>query len=459
MPNCLEFVPTQAGIHKRGAVLVQTPSRAGVDDLAHFLRESNATTLIYHGKFDETVEKVRLAAPGVNRLVRLGGGTANEAVDYSAAFDGQPTKPMDVNIGEDDLASIGFTSGSTGVPKGTLLTHRSRTHYFVTGGLEFGDIRSGEVFVHVTPLTHFTQAFVLPTMLRGGTNIMMPGFDVDALLETISRHKVTGMAAVPTILYQLLAHPRRDEYDLSSLRTLAYAGSPVAPEALRQALDVFGPILVQVYGGTEPGWMTYLRKEEHRIDEAGWLERLASAGRPMPHVDVCIQDDDDNVLPLGQTGEICARSAGQMDGYVHSERNTEAMRGGWVHSGDIGYIDFDGYIYIVDRKKDMIVTGGLNVFPRQVEDLLMEHPAVAQCAVIGVPHDKWGEAVAAFVISKPGHDVTAEELMSLVKEHKGSVWAPKTVDFVRELPLNASGKVDKKALRAPYWVGRSRQVG
>src|SRR5690606_6435186 len=328
-------------------------------------------------------------------LVRLGspeGDSAVEAADYDDVFSNQPTDDFSAMITPDDIAYVAFTSGTTGVPKGIIQSHRSWSHYVITAGVEIGDTRPGEVFAHVAPLTHFTQIFLVPTFMRGGTNVVLPGFDIEKFLTTIQQEKVTATAVVPTILYTLLDYPRLDDYDLSSLRTVVYAGSPMAPERLQQALEVFGPIFVQTYAGSEPGFTTCLRKEEHRVDSDEWIKRLSSAGRPMFHVDVSIQDEHDNILPPGEIGEICARQEGQMVSYLDPEKNAEAMRGGWVHSGDIGYVDEDGYVYIVDRKKDMIVTGGMNVFPRQIEDILQEHPAVAQCAVIGVPHEQWGEA-------------------------------------------------------------------
>lgn len=460
MPNTLEFIPTQYGIWKRGTALVQMPSRAGAEDLRFFLTESRASTVVYHAQFDETVAKIRPQLPDLRRAIRLGDGPSSDVIDYADAFDTQPAQtPPEVHIDEDDIAYVAFTSGSTGVPKGLLQSHRSWSHYSITAGLEVADTRPGEVFAHVAPLTHFTQTFVMPTFVRGGTNVVMPGLDIEALMAVIEREKVTATAVVPTILYLLLDHPHRAEADLSSLRTMVYAGSPMAPERLRQGLAVFGQIFAQTYAGSEPGYTTCLRKEDHRVDSDEWIERLASAGRPMLHVDVSIQDDEDNILPLGEIGEICARQEGQMVGYVDQARDPEAIRDGWVHSGDIGYVDDAGYVYLVDRKKDMIVTGGFNVFPRQIEDVLLRHPAVGQCAVIGVPHEKWGEAVTAFVVTKPGASVAADTLIALVKRHKGGVWAPKTVQFVAELPVNAAGKVDKKSLRAPYWAGRKRQVG
>jgi acyl-CoA synthetase (AMP-forming)/AMP-acid ligase II len=259
-------------------------------------------------------------------------------------------------------------------------------------------------------------------------------------------------------VYLLLDHPRLGTTDFSSLRTVVYAGSPMAPDRLKQALEVLGPIFVQTYAGTEPSYMTCLRKEDHRIDTAEGLHRLASAGRAMYHVDLSIRDLDGRQLPLNQAGEICARQPGQMVGYTNSSMDGEVIRDGWVSSGDIGYVDDAGYLFIMDRMKDMIVTGGLNVFPRQIEDVLVTHPAVEHAAVIGVPDPKWSEAVKAVVVTRPGATVDPGELIDLVKAHKGSAWAPKSVDFRDALPTNPSGKIDKKALRAAYWAGRQRQV-
>jgi acyl-CoA synthetase (AMP-forming)/AMP-acid ligase II len=296
---------------------------------------------------------------------------------------------------------------------------------------------------------------------------MLPGLEVDGLLSNIQRHRVTATALVPTIIYLLLDHPCRSRFDVSSLRTIVYAGAPIAPERLREALEVFGPIFVQTYAGTEQGYVSCLRKDEHLRtgkdeDDERWIARLASAGRPMSQVQLSIQDDKDRELPIGETGEICSRQPGQMVGYLDAARNQETVRDGWVHTGDIGYLDDSGFLHIVDRKKDMVVSGGFNVFPRQVEDVLSTHPAVAQSAVVGVPHPKWGEAVVAVVVAHAG-EITGPalevDLISHVKAALGSVPAPKSVLFADELPLNPAGKVDKKAIRKPFWQGQARQIG
>jgi acyl-CoA synthetase (AMP-forming)/AMP-acid ligase II len=460
LPNCLEFIPNQHGIWKAGAVLVQMPTRASAATHATNLDQTAATTLIYHAEFDSVVDAMRDSLPKVDRYIRVGGDGSRDTT-FEDVVAGAPDSRPDVALAPEDEAYVLFTSGSTGDPKGVVNSHFTWGHYSITAGLEIGDIQFGEQFAHGAPLTHYTQIFVMPTFLRGGTNIMLPGLDVDVLLSAIEKHQVTATAVVPTIIYLLVDHPERSSYDLSSLGTMVYAGSPIAPEKLRQALDALGPIFIQTYAGTEPGYISCMRKEDHRVDSDVAIERLASAGRPMFHVDVTIQDEDDNLLPIGEVGEICSRQLGQMLGYVDSSRDSEALRGGFVHTGDIGRLDEDGFLYIVDRKKDMVVSGGFNVFPRQVEDVLVLDPAVGQVAVVGVPHEKWGEAVHAVVVLKSGtgDDETTARLKALAKAELGAVCAPKSIDYVDALPVNPAGKVDKKALRAPFWAGRTRQVG
>jgi acyl-CoA synthetase (AMP-forming)/AMP-acid ligase II len=401
MPNCLEFLPTLFGIWKAGAAFTQLPARGGPTDFAIILDMVDARAVVYHERFDEAIAAIR---PGL------------KATDVFLRF------------------------GVTPVPADTL---------------DLDAIAQAES--GTAPLAHFTISFVLPTMIRGGINVMIDGFTPDAFADAVQRHGVTATAVVPAIIYALLGFPAAVAR-LRTLRTVVYAGSPMSRHRLADAISALGKVFVQTYAGSEPGFVSCLRKEDHDPDSELGLDRLASAGRAMFHVDVSIQDDDGNPVPDGEPGEICVRSPGQMLGYWDSSRDAEAMRNGWIRTGDIGRLDPDGYLYIVDRKKDMIVTGGLNVFPAQVEDVLTGHSAIAQCAVIGIPDPKWGESVTAFCVLRPDAEVSEQELIDLVKAAKGSVWAPKRVDFVAALPMTPTGKTDKKALRVPFWMGHDRAV-
>jgi fatty-acyl-CoA synthase len=261
---------------------------------------------------------------------------------------------------------------------------------------------------------------------------------------------------VPTMLYILMDHPKIDEYDLSSLETVYYGASAISPTRLKEAIEKFGPIFFQFFGQSECGMtISVLRKGEHDINN---MDRLATCGRAVPWLNVKLLDDDLNEVPDGEPGEICVRGPLVMKGYWKKpEQTAEALAGGWLHTGDIAKKDAEGFLTIVDRKKDMIVSGGFNVFPREIEDVIGTHPAVGQVAVIGVPDDKWGEAVKAVVVLRPEQSVSEAELYELVKSRKGATHAPKSVDFVEAIPLSALGKPDKKALRAQYW-GSGRMV-
>jgi fatty-acyl-CoA synthase len=312
-------------------------------------------------------------------------------------------------------------------------------------------------FLIATPLSHAGAAFFVPTLLTGGSIVVLPGFDPTAVLATIEKYKITGTMLVPTMLYILMDHPKLADYDLSSLQTVYYGAAAMSPTRLREAIATFGSIFFQFYGQSECGMtITVLKKGEHDPDD---LERLATCGRPVPWLHVALLDDDGNEVPAGEPGEICVRGPLVMKGYWNKpDQTAEALAGGWLHTGDVARKDAKGFMTIVDRKKDMIVSGGFNVFPREVEDVIGTHPAVAQVAVIGVPDEKWGEAVKAVVVLRPDQTVEADELIALVKDRKGAVHQPKSVDFVEAIPLSALGKPDKKVLRQQYWAGAGRLV-
>jgi fatty-acyl-CoA synthase len=302
---------------------------------------------------------------------------------------------------------------------------------------------------------------MLPVLLRRGRCVILGHFDPKVLLETIEKEKITATFLVPTMIYILLEYPDLKKYDVSSLRNIIYGASAIAPERLKQAVTAFGPVLTQLFGQTEaPMCISALSREEHVIaDPTREREIFASAGRPTFHAEVRIVGDEGKDVKRGEPGEIVVRCANMMHGYFKNPDVTaETIKNGWLYTGDIAKQDAEGFLYIVDRKKDMIVSGGFNIFPREIEDVLFEHPAVKAAAVIGIPHEKWGEEVKAVVVLQEGTRATEEELVAFVKERKGSLLAPKTVEFWDHIPLTNLGKVDKKAMRAAYWKGRERMV-
>ena len=349
-----------------------------------------------------------------------------------------------------------YTGGTTGVPKAAMLPERA----FATlaHGTALGWDLPGQMrYLAVAPISHAAGMLILPTLMRGGSVILQRKFDPSAWLQGVAAEQATISLLVPTMIYALLDHPELDRSDLSSLHTLMYGASPISPTRLAEGIERLGPVFCQLYGQTESGGQgTALWRHQHDPSDA---RRLTSCGTPMPFNRVAILDAENNPAPDGEAGEICIQGASVMRGYWKQPELTEAtLAGGWLHTGDVGVRDEEGFFYIVDRKKDMIVSGGFNVFPREIEDVLGQHPAVSACAVIGVPDEKWGEAVRALIVLKPGAQAEPEELIALVRERKGPVYAPKAVEFIESLPLTPVGKADKKVLRARYWEGRDRQV-
>jgi fatty-acyl-CoA synthase len=393
--------------------------------------------------------------PSLKRVVALAPTDAAEDLPTAAArFGARRLRPAVASA--DTPSSIAYTGGTTGQPKGVVGTYRSGSTMTTIQMAEWqwpGETR----FLCCTPLSHAGAAFFVPTLLRGGSLVVLPHFDPERVIDTIERHRITATMLVPTMIYVLLDHPKLATADLSSLEVLYYGAAVMSPSRLEEGIRRLGQIFFQFYGQAEcPMTITVLGKEEHRIGDPA---RLATCGRPVPWLDVALLDDEGQPVADGDPGEICVRGPLVMKEYLNKpEQTAEAFRFGWLHTGDVARADDEGFLTIVDRKKDMIVTGGFNIFPRELEDVLSAHPAVAAAAVIGVPDEKWGEAVKAVVVRRPGGAVAEAELIALVKDRKGSIAAPKSVDFVDAIPLSPLGKPDKKALRARYWEDAERQV-
>ncbi|MBD5634737.1 MAG: AMP-binding protein, partial [Candidatus Eremiobacteraeota bacterium] len=316
---------------------------------------------------------------------------------------------------------------------------------------------AGPNFLAVAPISHAAGTKIGPVLLRGGTIHLLPKFEPDRVLDTIARERIDSTLLVPTMVYVLLDHPALDRTDLSSLELLLYGASPMSPTRLVEALERIGPIFSQFYGQTECHPIAVLQRADH---DAAHPELFAAAGMPVSTCGVKLFDDDGREARAGDPGEIGVRSPQAMERYWRRpEQTAETIRNGWQMTGDIARADERGYLYLVDRKKDMIVSGGFNVYPRTVEDALSAHADVAMAAVFGIPDDKWGEAVMALVVARPGTHPDPKTLIAHVKALRGATCAPKFVEIADSLPLTALGKVDKKALRAKHWASRDRNIG
>jgi len=419
-----------------------------LDDHVYVLRDARIDTLVFDpAEFGERAAELRSRVPGLTRLVAL--GPSDVGVDVVAAAESCVPAPLRAPVLDPDApALIGYTGGTTGLPKGVVHTHRSSAAVLAMMMTEWPWPDRPRHLV-CSPLSHAGGTVFLPTLLKGGSLVVLPRFDAGEVLAAIERHRITSTMLVPSMIYALLDHPRFDDYDLSSLEAVFYGASAISPTRLGEAINRIGPVFTQFYGQAEaPMTVTVLRPEDHDADRPG---RLASCGRPVPWVRVALLDDEGREVPEGAPGEICVQGALTMQGYHERPQETaEAFAGGWLHTGDVARRDGEGFLTIVDRTKDMIVTGGFNVFPREIELVLGTHPGVSSAAVIGVPHERWGEAVTALVVRRNGETVTADELVALVRKRKGSVHAPKAVHFLDEIPLTPVGKPDKKALRARF---------
>jgi fatty-acyl-CoA synthase len=428
-----------------------------LDDHAYVINDAEITTLIVDPVFAERALGLVERCPGLRQVLTIGPvppALAHVGVDLAASAAAyEPKELVAKELAPDHIVSIAYTGGTTGRPKGVIGTAQTMSTMSQIQLAEWEWPREPR-FLMCTPLSHAGAAFFVPTVIRGGSLFVLPRFDPALVLETIERERITATMLVPSMLYALLDHPDSHTRDLSSLETVYYGASAINPTRLREAIERFGPLFAQFYGQSEaPMAITYLAKGEHDLSHP---ERLASCGRPSAFIRTALLGDDGTPVAVGEPGEICVAGPLLAGGYWKlPEETAETFRDGWLHTGDVARADEDGFWYIVDRTKDMIVTGGFNVFPREVEDVVATHPAVAQVAVIGTPHERYGEAVTAVVVARNGGltETDIAEITALVKERKGSVHAPKQVLTVEAIPLTGLGKPDKKALRARFASG------
>ncbi|MCA2356958.1 fatty-acid--CoA ligase FadD8 [Mycobacterium intracellulare] len=444
-----------AAMHIRGYRRVALHPLGSLDDHAYILEDAGVTTLL----IEPTPIYVQRALTLIDRVESLRqiltfgpvpselSNVATDIVAHAALFRSEPL--VAASLPPRHVTSLVYTGGTTGCPKGVQLTAQS---YFTMTTIQLAEWEWPDrpQFLSCTPLSHAGAAFVTPVMVKGGTLFLLPKFDVADVLETIEKKRITAMMLVPSMIYALLDHPDLRARDVSSLETIYYGASAINPTRLDEAIDRFGPKFAQFYGQSEaPMAITYLPMDKHQG------RRRTSCGRPTQFSRCAILGEDGEPVRQGEVGEICVRGPLLSDGYWNQPQITQdTFRDGWLHTGDLAHEDQDGYWYIVDRIKDMIVTGGFNVFPREVEDVVSEHPAVEQVCVVGTPDDKWGEAVTAVIVLRSSAhrddgfiNVLTSEIQAAVRDRKGPVHSPKRVVVMDAIPLTGLGKPDKKAIR------------
>ena len=459
-PNSAAIMVALLAIWRANGIWVPVNTRNAIDANAGYLSYVRCGWLFYHSSLAADVAALRAQVPTLTRFVCLDRPWGDDcSLDQFIADTpaGNLPDPSDPFGNPDDVVGLFPTGGTTGPSKGVVVTNLGWGTMLETLGDAVGGRTADPVSLVVAPVTHAAGPVALGTLALGATQVILPGFDADTVLRTIAEYRVTHMYLPPTALYGLLASSELGRHDTGSLKIFILVGSPVSPEKLRLAVEKFGPCMCQAYGQVEsPMITTWLPPEIVAAAAAGdHPERLASCGRPTRSVRVAVMDDAGNLLPDGEAGQIVVRGVLVSKEYFElPEATAEARLFGWHHTGDVAYRDADGYLFIVDRKKDMVVTGGFNVFTAEVEAAVTELPAVRECAVIGVPHEKWGESVHAIVVAD---GLDAATIIAHAKARLGGVKAPKSVAFVDSIPRTAAGKMDKKALRAVHW-GDGRMV-
>lgn len=460
--NRPEFIETLFACFKAGIGTVPINFRLHPKECAFIIDNSEAVAVIIDEDFRDSLYALKDRIPRIKHYICISDPLRGMLL-YEDLLQGQSTDFADVDVERDDLAWLFYTSGTTGQPKGAMLTHHVLMMMTMNFFADVTPLAPQDVVLHAAPLSHGSGLYGIPNVAKAAANVILhtKTFDPKAVFETIQRRRVTNMFAAPAMIKKLVTFPEIDKFDLSSIKTINYGGAPIYVEDLKEAVRKMGQVFVQIFGQAEsPMTISVLRKEEHLLEGTEvQMKHLASAGIPRTDVEVRIIDEEDRELPPGKMGEIVVRGEVVMKGYWRNPKATaETLRGGWLHTGDLGIMDETGYVYILDRAKDMIISGGENIYSREIEDVILLHPSVHEVAVIGVPDDTWGEAIKAIVSLKEGRTATEREIIDFCKEHLASFKKPKSVEFLKDIPRNSYGKALKRELRAKYWAGEARMV-
>lgn len=453
--NSDRYIEVLYGILWAGGVMVPVNTRWSAAEIVYSLRDAEASVVLVDETYVETVRSIRAECPSIKHVVLL--GTSAPAADelvYDDLLD-RSSPVEDARRSGDDLAGIFYTGGTTGFPKGVMLSHVNLLTSSMGGLARVGMLVPDGRYLHVAPMFHLGDVSVMVNqVVMGGAHVVLPSFTATSVIDAVRRHDITDVTLVPTMIRMLVEELERTDSKLTSLRNLIYGGSPIEEQVLRRALTAIPSArFTQVYGMTELSpCATILAPEDHVPDGSTTKTvRLRSAGRTAPHAEVRVIDDLGNDVPHGQVGEIICRGAHVMLGYWRRpEESAAVLRDGWMHTGDLGRFDDGGYLFVVDRLKDMIVSGGENVYSAEVENALAMHPSVAACAVIGVPDAQWGERVHAVVVAADGQTPTLEELQAHARSAIARYKVPRSIEVVDDLPISAAGKILKTDLRARY---------
>jgi len=456
--NCNQFVETYFAAAKLGAIYVPLNFRAKGNELTYMLNTAEASTLLVGERYIELVDSLRSNLTSVRHFISI--ESRHEGMlYYEDMIASSPAGEIVTEIDDDDTTILLYTAGTTGVPKGVMLSHNSFAVY-VLENVTPADPELEERNILTVPLYHVAGIQAMMAAIYGGRTLVMERqFDAKEWMELVESEKANRAMMVPTMLKQLMDHPEFGEHDLSSLKVITYGAAPMPLEVIKRALDVFpGVSFINAFGQTETAsTITTLGPEDHIIsgteeEREKKLKRLSSIGKPMSDVEMRIVDEDGRELPVGQVGEIVARGPRVMTGYWKDEEKTEKTidKDGWIHTGDMGYMDEDGYFYLAGRAMDMIIRGGENISPEEVEAVLRTHPKVEEAAVIGIPDEEWGEQPRAIVVLKQGEVATAEEVIEYCRANLSSFKRPRSVVFIDELPRNPMGKVLKRVLQERY---------
>jgi len=456
--NCPQYFEAFA-LSKAGLVCVPLNFRSVERELIYLINDSGINTVIVAKEFVNLVNSTRGEIKGVKNFIALN-CEAEGMKNYEKLIKGfAPGEPVNAVSPEDD-AAIYYTSGTTGRPKGAVHTHKS---LLAEINLPNRDLWPKDVALCVMPFFHVggTAAYQFGVFKAGATSVILEKFDELDVLKTMEKEGVTYVNMVPAMIIRLMDYPDLKKYDLSALKTIGFTGAPMPVEVLKKCTAYFGrPIIHQELGQTETLNLTRFKKDEYKFNGSPTdIKRFESAGKPAFEREVMIVDEKGNEVQRGQVGEIVSRSDRNMKGYLNMPRETaETIRDGWLHTGDLGRMDEDGFIFIVDRKKDMIISGGENIYSQEVEDVLYSHPAVLYAAVIGIPDDKWGESVKAIIVLRNGMKATEDEIIDHCKVNLAGYKKPRSVEFRDSMPMTGSGKIQKNLIREPYWKGYGKKV-